>query len=142
MIQTLPFEKLHYQFFLKDNLFVVESSASITFEDILVHVGNLMNDEQFHIGLNGLYDFSQLKQVTGDHDAFLATAEAMSDHDIIAKPAKTAILVADDSPDIYNIFHSYVLMTSDSLIEYQLFTSSEITNLLSFLEIEQLPDID
>lgn len=142
MLQTLPFDKLDYQFFIKKNLFVVKSNTDITFEDIIVHVGNVMEDERFYLGINALYDFTRLERITGSVETFLATAEAMSDKTIINTPAKTAILVPDNNQSIYEVFHGYTLMTSASLIEYRIFTESQINSLLAFLELDSLPVFD
>ncbi len=139
MLQILPFDKLDYQFFLEDKLFVVKSNRDISFEDIIVHVGNLMEDERFHLGINGLYDFTQLENITGSVETFLVTAEAMSDKTIINTPAKTAILVPDNNQFVYEVFHGYVIMTSASLIEYQIFKESETKQMLAFLDISARP---
>jgi len=139
MHQVLPFDKLYYQFFLEDNLFAVKTSRTISFEDIIVHVGNLMAEDDYSVGQNAFYDFSQLQNITGSSNTFFETAKAMNDHSIISEPAKTAILVADNATSINKVFQGYVLMTSESLIDYRIFKVSEIDKLLAFLEIQKTP---
>jgi hypothetical protein len=55
MIHALPFNKLRYQFFNR-YLFAVSSSEAMTFKYLIVHVGNIIEDAEYHIGLNALYD--------------------------------------------------------------------------------------
>jgi len=139
MSEVASFPKLAYKIYPELNVFLVKSSAIISFEDLIIHVGNLMDDNQFYTGINACYDFSMLEQLEGNIKAFRSTAEAMNDHNLIDKPARTAILVADNSLEINKIFQEYALMTSKSLIDYRVFTTSEISSLLKFLNLSKLP---
>ena len=133
MKQVLPFSKIHYQIHPTENLFSVSTGKDVSYDDLLVHIGNLMNEPTFEVGMNGLYDFSQLTAVHGDVDVFHSTAEAMNDKSIIDKRARTAILLKESSGNIYDIFNLYTQLTAPSLIDYRIFTLQEITALKQFL---------
>ncbi|MCJ8319198.1 MAG: hypothetical protein MJK12_06170 [Colwellia sp.] len=96
-----------------------------------------MEEDEFHVGMNGLYDFSQLERLTGDVDIFHSTADAMNNKNIIFTAAKTAILVKEKRGDIFNAFYNYTLMTKPSLIEYRVFSLDELDKLYEFLTITE-----
>jgi len=129
----------HYKIYPELNVFVVKSAAKVTFEEMIIHVGDLMNDPSYKMGMNGYYDFSLLQQVDGNIDIFHQTAEAMNDQSVIYQSSKTAFILANDNESMKRIFHGYTIMTSQSLVDYRIFMLSDITMALNFLELSEVP---
>jgi len=129
----------HYKIYPELNVFVVKSVAKVTFEEMIIHVGDLMNDPFYKMGMNGYYDFSLLEQVEGNIDIFHQTAQAMNDQNVIYQSSKTAFILANVNESMRRIFHGYIIMTSQSLVDYRIFMSSDIAMALNFLDLAEVP---
>ena len=131
----LPFDKLSYQINPSLNIVTIHSSAVISFADLIVHMGNVMMDEAYYVGINSLFDFSKLTQINGNKEVLYHAAEAMNDIKIINRPANAAILVSDSTGNIFDIFSTYLELTQQSLIDFRIFDLSQLAELKAFLAL-------
>ncbi|WP_448554154.1 hypothetical protein [Thalassotalea montiporae] len=135
MEQLLVFEKIRYQIDPPNNIFTVKVARNIDYKDIVVHYGNLMEDERYYAGLNGLYDFSQLKRITGDHQILIDTAAVMNDPQVVSRPAKTAIVVFEKFGMFYEVLNRFCQATTPSQNDFQIFDVSEKAEIEHFLAL-------
>lgn len=135
MEQLLVFEKISYQIDSLHNIFTVKVLPVIDYKDIVVHYGNLMIDENYYAGLCGLYDFSQLERINGDHQMLIDTAEVMNDPQVINRPAKTAIILSKKSGALYEVMTEFCQAAAPSQNDFQIFDVNEKAEIESFLAL-------
>lgn len=128
-----------YQIFGHENVFVAQTHGDISFEDLSCHVDELMADPDFYEGMNGFYDFSLTTSLTGNLQAFEKLASDMSDSDVIGKKARTAILIPASNTRLRWMMQGYLLMTSQSLIDYKIFDPQEMEVALDHVQLTRLP---
>jgi len=130
---------IQYQVYPELNFFKAGAKGELTFDDIFEHVGQIMNDPKYQTGMNGFYDFHLLTQLSGNVEQFQAVAEDMSDHNIIDKRGCTSVVIPDGNSSIYNMMQGYLLMASDSLIDYRVFYYSQWQDALKHVQLTELP---
>ncbi|WP_100644701.1 hypothetical protein [Alteromonas facilis] len=128
-----PISKVHY--FIKPdmNLFLCRAEGEVTFDDLALHVDEILADPQYRAGMDGFYDFTQVSSITGQTDVWGKVAEDMSDERIIPDRSKTAFLVSDENELVKRVLEGYLMMTSASLVEYRLYGPSQIAELCTFI---------
>lgn len=113
-----------------------------SFEQLFEHLQSLLSDPEFYLGINGLYDFTEVEHVTGMLQPLLETAKTMEDPSIISEPGRVAIIVRDKQHSLYKIFEGYCLMASNSLVKYKLFTKESYFEALEYLDLEAVPSFN
>jgi hypothetical protein len=119
---------IRYQIYEKLNLYVAKCSGDVTFQDIATHVDKLMNDKQYYVGINAIYDFTQVAHLHGEVATFEQLANRMSDQKVIPKVATTAIIINDEATAVRAMMEGYLLMTSASNIDYQIFNQYQLAS--------------
>lgn len=131
---------IQYQVYPDLNFFKACASGELTFEHIFQHVEEIINDPDYQTGMNGFYDFHRITRLTGNVEQFQAVAEDMSDHNIIDKQGCTSVVLPDDNDSMHNMMQGFILMASDSLIDYQVFHYRQWQQALLHVGLNQLPD--
>ena len=131
---------MHYRIDKAQNIVLAKIDQDFTFDELLAHLKELLQDKDFVPGMNGLYDFSLVEHVTGDLQALLATAETMEDDRQVTTPANVAIVVQHQNHNLHKIFQGYCIMASDSLVQYQLFTLSTYDEALAYVGLTAKPE--
>ena len=132
-------EAIKYRIYPQQNVFVAKSRGDMSFEDISAHVSAIMADPDFYVGLNGLYDFTATETLTGSLTVFEQLAGEMSDENVIDKEAFTAMLIPKKNARLRWMMQGYILMTSQSLIDFKIFDPSEMDKALAHIKLRQLP---
>ena len=128
-----------YKINSEQNLVACKPEHDFSFQQLFEHLNKLLSDPEFKLGMNGLYDFTLVKHVSGDLQALLNTAETMEDPNVISKPANIAIIVESLDCHMFKVFEGYCLMASSSLATYKVFTKDTYSQALSFVDLDQLP---
>lgn len=134
-------KKVNHEIYPNYNVFTSKASGEITFDDLHTHVLDLMSDEYFKTGINGLYDFSKLTKLSGDLEKWRVLAEGMSSDEVIVEKAKTSIVLPANNPSLHSIMEGYLIMTSGSLIDYKLFEPSQWQDAMVHVGLAQYADI-
>lgn len=134
-------KKVNHVIYPKYNLFISKASEEITFDDLHAHVLDLMSDEYFSAGINGLYDFSKVTKLSGDLEKWRVLAEGMSSEEVIIEKAKTAIVLPANNPSLHSIMEGYLIMTSGSLIDYKLFEPSQWQPAMNHVYLTEFTDL-
>ena len=116
---------LEYKIYIELNLFVAVCKGNISFADLHDHVSELMQDPHYYVGLNAIYDFTQVQSIAGEVERFEQLAEEMSDEQIIDKTASTAILINRAQSSVRQMMQGYLLMTSGSNIDFRIFDETQ-----------------
>ena len=130
---------IEYKIYPYDNVFVAKALGDLDFEDISAHVAQLLADPDFHVGLNGLYDFTATNTLSGRLAVFERLAHDMSDEQVIDKSACTAILIPKENTRLTWMMEGYLLMTSGSKTDYKIFDPDDMEQALKHINLRHLP---
>lgn len=133
---------IEYWIFPDKNVFVAKSRRDMSFEEISEHVSDIMADPDFFVGLNGFYDFTATEALTGSLTVFEQLAGEMSDAKVIDKEASTAMLIPKSNSRLRWMMQGYILMTSQSLIDYKIFDPGDMDKALMHVNLRELPVVD
>ncbi|MBE1298836.1 MAG: hypothetical protein GJ680_02850 [Alteromonadaceae bacterium] len=133
---------IDYRFILKRNVFVGVASGNLTYGDLLKHVIELMSDTKFRAGINGIYDFTQVNNVSGLHEQWDTVASSMSSDAVIVKPAATAIICSSQYTQTISVMEEYLGMTKDSPINYAVFMENQWPQAMAHVELPGFTHLD
>ncbi len=122
---SLNIGSVDYRIYPESGLYVAICLGDISFTDLHEHVDELMNDPDYYVGLNAVYDFTRVNSITGQVERFEQLAEEMSDEQIIDKTASTAILINRAQSSVRQMMQGYLLMTSGSNIDFRIFDETQ-----------------
>lgn len=121
------------------DIIVCKSEGNFTFKQLFDHLHDLLQNEKFHHGINGLYDFSKTNHVEGHLEDLLSLTDEISDKSIITTQAQVAIILDKYNENMFKIFEGFVLMASSSLVNYRLFDHTQHNDVIEFLGIDSFP---
>ena len=130
---------IKYKVFPELNLVLAVAAGQVDFEDTLRLIYCLAEEPNFKIGMNLLYDVRHVTGVKGNPENFQKAADYVSDPDIVREYAKTAFLLDDNSTSVKAYVEGYILMVSASRVEHRAYLQRDLSKLLIFLGIDELP---
>ena len=133
---------IHYQIYTDHNVYIAQANGDITFENLYQHVDELMDDPAYYTGINAVYDFTKVRSIGGYIGVFEELANDMSDETIIDKQANTSIVLNSQYPRVKQMMEGYLLMTSNSQIDFRLFDETEWQDAMTHARLNPFPDIE
>lgn len=116
--------KIRYKIIKSDNLILAHVIGSITFDDMLNYMKELVHHPDYQDGMNSFYDLANCSNIVGEITGLSGLAATLNDQEAIVLPCRTAVVVPDDNEKIFKLAQGLVLMTSQSKIEHRLFKAS------------------
>jgi hypothetical protein len=127
--------KIPYRIHKGYNLFSAHTEGAVTFDDLYLHVLELMSDPYFQSGLNGLYDFTKVTSLTGNLSKWHALAEGMSDNEILPVHASTSIVLPRGNQELLDVMMEFLALTANSQIDYRIFDETTWQDALKHVEV-------
>jgi hypothetical protein len=112
-------------FEFKNKMLLAQAKGDILFEDIVHHYKLLFSHPDFFVGMPAIYDFTKVKQITGNFEYFEQTVADMGNSDIINTASYVAIVVCSENTSMNSIFNAYSQMMDYTLMNVRVFHRKE-----------------
>ena len=130
------YKHLPFDIFPDDNLIVVAAEGDLLFEDLVGHVEDFMNHDDFCSGMNIFYDLSEVSSLGGQLQTLLESAESLNCCNFIPVPAKT-VFFTNNNEATGRMLEGFCIMTRYTRVPH--FIASTLNEAFSILEMHNPP---
>lgn len=121
-----------------DNLIAVKARGSLLFEDLVGHVEDFMQHEDFYAGMHLVYDISEVDSLSGELQTLLETVESLNCPDFIPVQAKT-VFYTGENDKAARVLEGFCIMTRYTRVPH--FIASDMNNMFEILGMHPIENL-
>ena len=131
------YKHLPFDILTEKNLIIVKPFGELSFDDLVGHVEDFMEHEDFRAGMNIIYDLRQVSSLEGKLQTLMDSTETLNCSEFIPIPAKTVFYVHDDC-SIGRVLEGFCIMTRYTRIPH--YVTHSLEDAFNLLGVELLPE--
>ena len=120
----MPQSKIQFSFDSEKNLVLGYAEGMLEFDDFELHMQELSQNVDLSNGPDGLYDFTQVPNITGNLAGWEQTAHQICAIEPAREEVKIAIVVGENS-NLVRLFDGWLVIMALSDFRYKLFSTTD-----------------